>query len=596
MLDVSATPDPPDAAANPSRGAAAFVDAMATVAHHSSELIALLDRNGTLVYANPAASLTFGIALEEAIGSSASSFLHPDDVSRVTKRFGELLATPGATMTDTVRFVSALQEIRILEIVSTNCLHNPHIAGVIVNGRDVTERRQLETDLLEQSLHDALTGLPNRTLFIDRAERLLALANRDQIPVSVLFVDLDNFKTFNDGMGHPAGDELLVAVSRRMANTVRAEDLLCRFGGDEFVVLVDPRPPSIQADALAERLADVLRTPFEIDGRVISVTASVGIANGVDLSVEDLVRDADIAMYQAKAAGKNQVVAFAPEMVDIANERLQLVIDLQRAIEEAEFVVLFQPIIELGDQAVTGMEALVRWQHPTRGRLSPFEFIPAAEENGMIVDIGRLVLRQACEQAVSWRFAERDLTLSVNLSARQLSSATLLEDVSSILDETGFDAASLVLEITETTIMQDAEAAVGRLSALKELGVRLAIDDFGTGYSSLSYLRKIPVDILKIDRSFVADLHDSTEAVAIVHSLIDLGRTLDLDLVAEGVELEDQLQELRSQHCNKAQGFLFARPLDAEQIDVMFDTCIAGRALHLPAHDVEVPTPSSLVH
>jgi diguanylate cyclase (GGDEF)-like protein/PAS domain S-box-containing protein len=596
MLDVSATPDPPDAAPSQRRGAAAFVDAMATVAHHSSELIALIDRTGTLVYANPAASLTFGVALEEAIGSNAASFLHPDDVSRVTKRFAELLATPGATMTDTVRFVSVLQEIRILEIVSTNCLHNPHIAGIIVNGRDVTERRQLETDLLEQSLHDSLTGLPNRTLFIDRAERLLALANRDQIPVSVLFVDLDNFKTFNDGMGHPAGDELLVAVARRMSNTVRAEDLLCRFGGDEFVVLVDPRPPSIQANALAERLADVLRTPFEIDGRVISVTASVGIANGVDLSVEDLVRDADIAMYQAKAAGKNQVVAFAPEMVDIANERLQLVIDLQRAIEESEFVVLFQPIIELGDQSVTGMEALVRWQHPTRGRLSPFEFIPAAEENGMIVEIGRLVLRQACVQAVSWRFAERNLTLSVNLSARQLSSATLLEDVSSILDETGFEAASLVLEITETTIMQDAEAAVGRLSALKELGVRLAIDDFGTGYSSLSYLRKIPVDILKIDRSFVADLHDSSEAVAIVHSLIDLGRTLDLDLVAEGVELEEQLRELRSQHCHKAQGFLFARPLDAEQLDDIFDSSIAGRALHLPSYDAMGALTSPLAH
>jgi diguanylate cyclase (GGDEF)-like protein/PAS domain S-box-containing protein len=597
MLEVEATSDQPDAAPPQRRGATAFIEAMATVAHHSSELIALIDRAGILAYANPAASLIFGIALDDAIGASAASFLHPDDANRVTKRFAELVATPGSTITDTVRFVSALQEVRILEIVATNCLHDPHVAGIIVNGRDVTERRQLETDLLEQSLHDALTGLPNRALFIDRAERLLAMANRDQVPVSVLFVDLDNFKTFNDGMGHPAGDELLVAVARRMSNTVRAEDLLCRFGGDEFVVLVDPRPPSVEADALAERLADVLRTPFEVDGRVISVTASVGIANGVDLSVEDLVRDADIAMYQAKAAGKNQVVAFAPEMVDIANERLQLVIDLQRAIEEHEFVVLFQPIIELGDQAVTGMEALVRWQHPTRGRLAPFEFIPAAEENGMIVDIGRLVLGQACEQAVSWQFADRDLTLSVNLSARQLSSATLLEDVSSILEETGFDASSLVLEITETTIMQDAEAAVGRLSALKELGVRLAIDDFGTGYSSLSYLRKIPVDILKIDRSFVSDLHDSTEAVAIVHSLIDLGRTLDLELVAEGVELEDQLRELRSQHCNKAQGFLFARPLDAWQLEEIFHSCAAGQVLHLPSPEaMEASTPTTLVH
>jgi diguanylate cyclase (GGDEF)-like protein/PAS domain S-box-containing protein len=589
MLDVPGRQETADAATRDAPPPPAFLEAMATVAEHSSELVALISRDGTLLYANPAASLIFGVPLSDAIGTESIAFLHPDDAPRVAKRFVELLGAPGATITDTARFLSANREVRILEFISTNCLEDPKVSGIIINGRDVTERRQLETDLLEQSLHDALTGLPNRTLFIDRAERLLALANRNRVPVSVLFVDLDNFKTVNDGMGHPAGDELLVAVARRMSNTVRAEDLLCRFGGDEFVVLVDPRHAAVSADALAERLAEVLRTPFEISGRVISVTASIGIATGVDLSVEDLVRDADIAMYKAKAAGKNQVVAFVPAMVDSANERLQLVIDLQRAIEEEEFVVLFQPIIALEDQAVTGMEALVRWQHPSRGRLSPQDFIPEAEDNGMIVEIGKLVLRLSCERAVRWQFAARGLTLSVNLSARQLSSPMLLDEVSTILEETGFPPASLVLEITETTIMQDAEAAVVRLGELKELGVHLAIDDFGTGYSSLSYLRQIPVDILKIDRSFVADLHDSSEAVAIVHSLIDLGRTLDLDLVAEGVELEEQLEELRSQHCHKAQGFLFARPLDAAQLDVILEGCSWNSTLRLPPRgEVEV--------
>jgi EAL domain-containing protein (putative c-di-GMP-specific phosphodiesterase class I) len=287
--------------------------------------------------------------------------------------------------------------------------------------------------------------------------------------------------------------------------------------------------------------------------------------------VEDLVRDADIAMYQAKAAGKNQVVTFVPQMETLANDRLQLVIDLQRAIEQDEFVVHFQPIIDLRGRTMTGVEVLVRWDHPTRGRLAPVEFITAAEENGMIVDIGRMVLRESCRRAVQWHLTERGLSLAVNLSARQLSSTTLLDDVRLVLDETGFEPSSLVLEITETTIMRDADAATGRLRALKELGVRLAIDDFGTGYSSLAYLRQIPVDILKIDRSFVADLHDSPEAAAIVHSLIELGKTLDLELIAEGVELELQLNELERQRCNMAQGYYFARPMPAEDLASMLD-------------------------
>jgi diguanylate cyclase (GGDEF)-like protein/PAS domain S-box-containing protein len=563
------------------RGPEAFLQAMSLVAQHSADLVVLVDRNGLIVYANPSALLTFGVSLDDALGTNAGSYLHPDEVQRAAERFVALVSTPSATSTDTVRFVSANQEVRILEIAETNYLYDPHIAGVLVNGRDVTERRHLESELLELSLHDALTGLSNRTLFVDRAERLLALAHRDRIPISVLFVDLDNFKTFNDGMGHPAGDELLVSVARRMSGALRAEDLLCRFGGDEFVVLVDPREPTVTAETLARRLNDVLRTPFEIGGRVISVTASIGVASGYDLTVEDLVRDADIAMYQAKAAGRNQTVAFMPQMVDSANERLQLVIDLQRAIEHHEFVVHFQPIIEVNGRTVTGMEALVRWEHPTRGRLAPVDFMVAAEENGVIVDIGRLVLKEACERAMEWQFVERGLSLSVNLSARQLASATIVDDVRAVLNDTGLEPSSLVLEVTEATIMQDADASVERLCALKELGVRLAIDNFGTGYSSLGHLRRIPIDVLKIDRSFVSDLHDSTEAVAIVHSLIDLGRTLDLDLVAEGVELEDQYEALRDQDCDQAQGFLFARPLAPEVLAALLDRCAWDQSILL---------------
>jgi len=545
-------------------GASEFVAAMAMVARHATDLLVLVDREGAIRYANPVACATFGISLEDALGTNAISYLHRDDTERVTARFVELLRLPGATMTDTVRFVSLSDEVRILELVSTNCLADPQIRGILVNGRDITERRALESELLDQSLHDSLTGLPNRTLFVDRAERVLALALRDKAPVSVLFIDLDNFKTFNDGMGHHSGDALLVAVAHRMRNAVRGDDLICRFGGDEFVVLVHPRSAAGSGELLAQRLFEVLHAPFEIDGRTISVTASIGIATAADLSVEDMIRDADIAMYQAKARGKCRAVTFVPQMVDLANDRLQLLLDLQHAMEHDEFVVLYQPVIDLRTREMTGVEALVRWDHPERGRLAPIEFLACAEDSGMIVEIGRTVLRDACRRAAEWRLPQRGLTLAVNLSARQLASTSLLDDVHTILAETQMAPSALVLEVTESTIIQEGGAAAEQLRALRALGVRLAIDDFGTGYSSLSYLRALDVDILKIDRSFVSDLIGSEQAAAIVHSLIELGQTLDLELIAEGVEREAQLDALLAQRCTFAQGYLFARPMDPE--------------------------------
>jgi diguanylate cyclase (GGDEF)-like protein len=500
----------------------------------------------------------------------------------VTERFIDLLRMPGTTMTDTVRFVSTDDEVRILELVSTNCLLDPDVRGILVNGRDITTRRQLESELLEQSLHDAVTGLANRTLFVDRAERILALATRDRVPVSVLFIDLDNFKTFNDGMGHSAGDALLVAVAQRMSMSLRQDDLICRLGGDEFAVLVHPRSAERSGELLADRLSETLRAPFHIDGRTISVSASIGIASGCDVPIDDLIRDADIAMFEAKSNGKCQSVTFVPQMVDSANDRLQLLLDLQHALEHDEFVVHYQPVIDLSSSEMTGVEALVRWEHPSRGRLSPTDFIPCAEESGMIVDVGRRVLRLASRQAVAWKLSELGLTLAVNLSARQLASPSLLDDVAAIIAETGIAPNALVLEVTETTIMHDAEAAIGRMRDLRDLGVRLAIDDFGTGYSSLSYLRQMPVDILKIDRSFVSDLHDSNASTAIVHSLIELGATLDLELIAEGVELVAQLEALLEQHCTRAQGFLFARPMPAEHLGELL-LAAAPSHPHFPA-------------
>jgi diguanylate cyclase (GGDEF)-like protein/PAS domain S-box-containing protein len=298
-----------------------FVAAMAIVAQHSADLLVLVDKDGILLYANPAACTTFGVSLADVLGTNAISYLHPDDAEHVTGRFVELLHMPGATTTDTVRFVSTDDEVRVLELVSTNCLADPDVRGVLVNGRDVTERRQLETDRLDQSLHDSLTGLANRTLFVDRAERILALAVRDRSDVSVLFVDLDNFATLDDGLGHPAADQLLVAVAKRMSHSLRQDDLIGRLGSDEFAIMVHPKSAEQSGELLASRVIEVLHTPFEIDGRTISVTASVGVATGWNRSVEELIRDADIAMCQAKARGKAQALAFASHMVASANDR-----------------------------------------------------------------------------------------------------------------------------------------------------------------------------------------------------------------------------------------------------------------------------------
>lgn len=545
-----------------------FILAMAKMSQHSADVVLLVDSDGSLLYANPAAALTFGLAPGYAIGTNAISYLHPDDVDRVASNFLEFLEMPGATIANTARFVTSDNHIRLLEIVSTNCLDDPGIDAIIVNGRDITDRMRLETELLDQSLHDALTGLPNRILFQDRAKRILAIADRDDVPVSVLFVDVDNFKTINDALGHTAGDELLIAVAQRMTGTLRNAEIVSRFGGDEFVVLVDPHSSEGATDFIARRIHEVLSAPFEIDGHLISVTTSIGTASGRGESIDVLVRGADMAMYQAKAAGKNQTVQFDPQMQVLASDRLQLEIDLRSAIENREFVVLYQPMIDLRSHTMMGMEALIRWDHPTRGRLEPVEFIPFAENVGMIVDIDRFVLREACTNAVRWCLGDRNLTLAVNVSARQLASERLLDEIRSVLHDTGLTPDCLVLEVTETTIMQESATAIERLKGLRDLGVRLAIDDFGTGYSSLNYLRQLPIDILKIDRSFVREMHHSSHAEAIVHSLVELGKKLNLEMVAEGVELASQLDALEDEQCDTAQGFLFARPLEAPQLEV----------------------------
>ena len=440
---------------------------------------------------------------------------------------------------------------------------------------DITERRDLEEQLRHQALHDSLTGLPNRALVLDRAERMLAAARRTHGSASLLFIDLDNFKEVNDGFGHATGDELLAAVAARLRRVTRDTDTVARLGGDEFVVLVENGSLADSSGLLAERVQDVLRPPFNLGGREYLVSASIGIATTSDGTAENLLQEADVAMYKAKSSGKNCCVSFRPRMRHAAHARLQLEMDLASAIHGGQLRIHYQPIFNLAHSDICGMEALVRWQHPERGLLPPSEFIPLAEASGrLIADLGRFVLSEACHAAAGWQRLDACLDVAVNISARQLESSGIVNDVESALANSGLDPIRLVLEVTETAMMHDPDAVVARMSKLKSLGVRLSVDDFGTGYSSLSSLRRFPIDVLKIDRSFIESISKSSEDASVVQTLVSLGRTLGLEVVAEGVELVSQLDAVREAGCNLAQGFLLGRPLDREQLDALVATLV----------------------
>ena len=430
--------------------------------------------------------------------------------------------------------------------------------------------REKTAQLRHQALHDALTGLPNRVLALDRAQQMLARARRQQIPVAALFVDIDGFKHVNDTFGHAAGDELLQIVAERLLTVVREGDTAARLGGDEFVVLLEGSTLDAGPELVAERLLQVLREPYHTShtlGRQLTITASVGIAMGVRTSADELLRDADLALYSAKAGGRNRYALFQSSMQTASSDRLTLEMDLAEALERHELFLLYQPTFDLRSERVIGAEALIRWRHPTRGLLLPVEFIPIAEESGLIVSIGRWVLDEACRQASAWSQRGHAIGMSVNVSTRQLDDDRLIEDVRSALYASGFDPVALTLEVTETTLMRDADATAARLDLLKQLGVRIAIDDFGTGHSSLAYLRQFPVDALKIDRFFVAGISTSKASAAVVHTLVQLGKTLDIETLAEGIEDRAQLETLQRERCDQGQGFLFSPPLDAGALE-----------------------------
>jgi diguanylate cyclase (GGDEF)-like protein len=455
-----------------------------------------------------------------------------------------------------------------------NLLHDPDVEGLIIALHDISGRKRAESELSHQAFHDALTGLPNRALYRDRVEHALTRNARTGLDSAVLYLDLDGFKNVNDSLGHDSGDALLREVATRLLAAVRTGDTVARLGGDEFAILIEQSPrPLDEATAVADRALTALAAPYDIGGMRVLVSASVGIAAGDGHTTgAELVRNADIAMYRAKTTGKSQWITYDPHMREAAMERLQLETDLDGALERDEFRLVYQPVVRLETEQIVGFEALLRWHHPTLGVIVPDRFIPIAEESGSIVPIGEWVLRTACEMGAQWqRQYQRDpkLTMAVNISARQLASDDLVERVTEALASSALDPATLVLEMTETALIQDAPVAARRLQELRRLGVRLAIDDFGTGYSSLSYLRQFPVDILKIDRSFINTITDRSQIPAIVRGLLDLGRTLELETVAEGVEDDAQRDGLRDEHCALAQGFLFARPLDPADAEAL---------------------------
>jgi diguanylate cyclase (GGDEF)-like protein len=434
------------------------------------------------------------------------------------------------------------------------------LVQVLARGRSRALRMVEEKtgQLRHQALHDALTGLPNRALIMDRAEQMLVRARREGIRPAAMFIDLDGFKGVNDTFGHPVGDELLRAVAERIAGVLRESDTIGRLGGDEFVVLVEGQP-----ELVAQRILAVLREPFDLGpAGPVAITTSIGIASGDRQAARDLLRDADIALYEAKGAGRNRYAEFRHEMHLAAHDRLVLQNDLRGALARDELFLVYQPVLDLQTGAVTGAEALLRWQHGTRGLIPPDEFIALAEESGVIVEIGAWVLERACRQAAAWRDEGHPVRVSVNVSARQFDDPGLLDAVERALEDAGLDPTALVLEVTETAVMREAGRTAAILQTLRDLGVTVAIDDFGTGYSSLAYLQRFPVTALKIDRTFVAASAREADAGPLVQTLVQLGRSLGLSTVAEGIEDEGQLEYLRALGCDRGQGYLFAPPLE----------------------------------
>lgn len=565
------------------------------ISEHAADMIALVDRDGRRLYNSPAYQHVLGYSPEELKATSSMEQIHPDDRPRVLQAAEKALQTgQGERVEYRIRHRDG--SWRTVESTAS-AIRNAkgETEKLVIVNRDITERKRAEEMLVHNAFHDGLTNLPNRALFLDRLQHALTLSKKHpNYKFAVLLIDVDEFKIINDSLGHAAGDGLLIQIGRRLKESVRRADTvsrpqgrtngdntLARLGGDEFTILLDDIRDPIEAVRVAERIQGELAAPFVVNGQPVVMSASIGIASSASphTQAEDLLRDADIAMYRAKRTGKARCEVFDTAMHADAVKRLKLETDLRKALEQGEFRVFYQPIVSLETGKITGFEALSRWQRP-EGLVPPADFIPVADETGLIIPINRQLLREACQQLLAWQAQFPSipaLTMSVNITPKEFAQPDLAGEIGKILEQTESDPDSLRLEIIETIAMGDAEKAGRVLAQLKSLGVHLSIDDFGTGYSSLSRLRRIPVDTLKIDRAFILNMDSDPENLEIVRAIIMLAHNLGLKVVAEGTETIEHINLLTQLGCEQAQGYIYSRPADAQAMSALL-TQNCGRA------------------
>ena len=544
-----------------------------SLVQNSSDVVVVITPDGLVSYESDGVRRVLGHDPTEIIGRRFDERVHPEEIGWIRSLITGLVGSRGAEQTTELRLRHADGSWRWVEAIGQNLTHEPAVGGVVLNFRDITDRKRLEDQLQHEAFHDTLTGLANRALFTDRVTHALTRTRRSASErLAVLFVDLDEFKLVNDSLGHAAGDELLTAVAERIRACLRRQDTAARLGGDEFGILLEEADRALPAE-IAERILDALRQPFALDARQLFVQASIGVALSGERdatspeTADELLRNADAAMYTAKSRGKGRYEFFESQMHTSALRRLELREQLEASLERGDFLIHYQPVIELVSGAVVGAEALVRWRQPD-GRIAlPDEFVPVAEETGLIVALGQHVLDASCREAARWAMALPGHTLSVavNVSSRQLQESGFAASVAATVARSGLPPGQLVVEVTESALLDEGQVTSDSIGQVKELGVRLALDDFGTGYSSLSHLRRFPIDMLKIDRSFVDGIDGGDQGErTLVRSIIRLAHSLKLETVAEGVERAEQLVQLRALGARMGQGFYFARPMPAE--------------------------------
>jgi diguanylate cyclase (GGDEF)-like protein/PAS domain S-box-containing protein len=544
-----------------------------SLVQNASDLICILDAQGIVRYESPSHQRVLGSEPEEHVGRSLPEMVHPEDRTVLENALRQLVEEPREIVTFEYRLRHREEGWRTLESTASNLLGQPAVAGIVLNAHDITDHKRAEEKLLHDALHDDLTGLPNRALFMDRLRQSMERSRREPDRLTaVLFLDLDRFKIVNDSLGHLVGDELLIQISGSLAGALRPSDTIARVGGDEFAILLEGGRDVSDAVRVSERIHDRLSGPTNLGGHEVFITASIGIAVHTPEyeRPEDLLRDADTAMYRAKSSGRACHVVFNREMHRFVMARLQLETDLRRAVDRGQLRVHYQPFVDLATDEVTGFEALVRWHHPRRGLLPPDEFLSVAEETGLIVPIGRFVLMEGCRQIRELQRKHPELgalKLSVNLSNKQFFQADLFDQIGEALAASGLAPSCLGLEITEGVIIRQADSASSRFSRLKSLGVQLYLDDFGKGYSSLSYLHRFPMDVLKIDRSFVSRIEEAEGNFAIVKAIVTLAHQLGMEVVAEGIQTAEQQARLRGLGCDYGQGFYLSHPVPADQAE-----------------------------